>query len=33
MSGLPPPGMPHVLTTFRLANEITEIDPAERFET
>ena len=33
MSGLPPPGMCHVFTMCRVANEMTEIEPSPRFVT
>ncbi len=33
MSGLPPPGSRHVLTTLRCLNEINEIEPSPRLDT
>src|SRR6266404_2501976 len=33
MSGLPPPGIRHVSTTFRVSKLSTETEPALRFET
>ena len=33
MSGLPPPGIRHVATTFRVRKLITEIVPSPRFVT